>query len=77
MKTLLFIHTLGRKLTAWSEAKMSAERKGKLFCADCGRAIHKSHKYKVLSVRHTSCGDPKLNGQDLLPQPLGRLVAGE
>lgn len=47
--------------------KVKAIPKGKLRCIDCGRHIHRNDKYKVLTVQHISCLDPKMVGQTSIP----------
>jgi hypothetical protein len=74
MKGLLFIHRIGKRLTAYAEHKMAIERDGRMFCSDCGRAIHRGERFKVLSAQHNDCVDPKQVGQMAIglgcPEPL-------
>ena len=41
--------------------------KGKMICIDCGRQVHKRERYTIVAVKHRSCTDTKLVGQQSFP----------
>ncbi len=47
---------------------------GQMFCLDCGRAIHRGDRFKIIGVRHVDCLDPRRMGQMPL-RPMLQLAA--
>lgn len=50
-----------------SARRVRAQHKG-MVCAECGCAIHKHDRFKVLEAKHRNCKDPKGVGQLALPE---------
>lgn len=57
------------KLFAWLHRKPAPHPPaGTMFCVKCGGGIHKREKYRIITVEHRDCGDPKQVGQAVLKQ---------
>ena len=50
-------------MNRWPRRVVPAPAKAGMVCKDCGCAIHRNDKFKVLEVRHLDCKDPKRVGQ--------------
>lgn len=60
-----------RFLTRLFRKKDSTSKKPRvMICADCGRPVHKHDRYRIISVVHIDCDDPKMVGQRNLKEAL-------
>ena len=68
------MNALWLMLYKFCRSRLRAQRGPRLVCVECGCAIHKNDRYRVLECQHVKCEDPKLVGQLALPESLAKMI---